>query len=434
VSFVNPRTLIRDLAGGIVAKERFARNGSGVLYAYRDGVYRADGEMLIRQRVKHLLLDYDCSEMWSKRLAGEIVEFISLDVPELPERPSTELINVENGFLNVRTRQLLPHSHELLSTIRIPVTYDPGAGCPEIEKFIGEVFPEDAIPLAWEILGDLLTPDRSVQKAICLLGEGGNGKSVFLDLAGRFIGVENVCHLSLHRLEVDRFSAARLYGKLANICPDLPGDRLASSAMFKAITGCDRITAEVKYRDSFEFTPFARLLFSANRLPGSSDASRAFFDRWLIVPFANRFRQTRREIPRRVLEWRLCSPTELSGALNKALDGLERVRKCFRFTEPRESRALVRKYQAASDALAAWLEEHTEAKPDAAIAQSELHAAYAIHCRRSCRPPAPKQLFGRRLRELRPELEPAQRSIRGRRTWVYDGIALRDRTNDKPTP
>jgi putative DNA primase/helicase len=43
--------------------------------------------------------------------------------------------------------------------------------------------------------------------------------------------------------------------------------------MFKSITGCDRVTAEIKYRDSFEFTPFARLLFSANRLPAGSDAS-----------------------------------------------------------------------------------------------------------------------------------------------------------------
>ena len=104
MSLVNPRTLIRDLAGAIISKERFARNGSGVLYVYRDGVYRPDGELLIRRRVKHLLLHYDCTEMWSRRLAGEIVEFIALDVPELPERPSIELINVENGFLNVRTR------------------------------------------------------------------------------------------------------------------------------------------------------------------------------------------------------------------------------------------------------------------------------------------------------------------------------------------
>ncbi len=390
MSFINPRTLIRDLAGGIVAKEHFARNGSGVLYVYRGGVYRPDGELLIRQRVKHLLLDYDCSEMWSKRLASEIIEFIALDVPELPERPSTELINVENGFLNVKTRQLFPHSPDLLSTIRIPVTFDPQAGCSEIEKFISEVLSEDAIPLAWEILGDLLTPDRSVQKAICLLGEGGNGKSVFLDLATRFVGAENVCHLSLQRLEADRFSAARLYGKLANICPDLPGERLASSAMFKAITGCDRITAEVKYRDSFEFAPFARLLFSANRLPGSNDASQAFFDRWLIVPFQERFRQTRREIPRRILEWRLGSPSELSGALNKALDGLERVRKCFRFTEPGGSRAELRRYQATNDALAAWLDEHTVASPEEIVSQSDLHRAYASHCRQSSRRPPSK--------------------------------------------
>jgi hypothetical protein len=236
VSFVNPRTLIRDLAGAIISKERFARNGSGVLYAYRDGVYRPDGELLIRRRVKHLLLDYDCTEMWSRRLAGEIVEFIALDVPELPERPSTELINVENGFLNVRTRQLFAHSPDLLSTIRIPVTFDPQASCPEIERFLGEVFPEDAIPLAWEILGDLLTPDRSVQKAICLLGEGGNGKSVFLDLAARFIGQENVCHLSLQRLEVDRFSAARLYGKLANMRESSDYSRPLQGAIEERIT------------------------------------------------------------------------------------------------------------------------------------------------------------------------------------------------------
>jgi putative DNA primase/helicase len=428
---MNPRTLVRDLAGAITAKDYFARDRAGLLFAYRAGVYLPDGEMLIRQRVKHLLLEYDCSEMWSRALTREIVEFIALDVPDLPERPSAELINVENGFLNVRTRQLFPHSPDLLSTVRIPVTFDPHAGCPEIARFIGEVFPEEAYPLAWEILGDLLTPDRSVQKAICLLGEGGNGKSVFLDLATRFVGAENVCHLSLQRIEADRFSAARLYGKLANICPDLPGEGLFSSAMFKAITGCDRITADVKYRDSFEFSPFARLLFSANRLPASSDASQAFFDRWLIVPFASRFRHTRREIPRCVLEAQLCSRMELSGALNKALDGLDRVRRCFRFTEPRESRAELKRYQAANDLLATWLDEHTVTAPGAVVPQRDLHEAYSSHCRQSSRIPASRQIFGRRLRALRPGIESTQRTLRGRRAWVYAGINLRSKAADQ---
>jgi putative DNA primase/helicase len=431
VTFVNPRTLVRDVAGAIIAKEHFARHCSGVLYAYRGGVYRPDGEMLIRQRVKHLLLDCGCSEMWSRALAREIIEFIALDVPDLPEQPSAELINVENGFLNVRTRQLFPHSADILSTIRIPLTFDPQATCPEIDKFVGEVFPEDATELAWEILGDLLTPDRSVQKAICLLGAGGNGKSAFLDLATRFVGPVNVCNLSLQRLESDRFSPARLYGKLANICTDLPSDRLLSSAMFKAITGCDRITAETKYRDSFEFTPFVRLLFAANRLPGSIDASQAYFDRWLLLPFPKRFRHTQGETPRHLLHARLCTPRELSGALNKALDGLERVRRRCRFTESKESRIHVTSFETGNDAIAAWLDQYTVTCQDAEVPQAKLHAAYTSACRQSSRRPASKQVFGRRLKMLRPRIEMAQRSLGGHRVWVYAGIDLRSRGADE---
>jgi hypothetical protein len=36
----------------------------------------------VRQRVKHLLLDQDCSDMWSRALSNEILESIALDVPE----------------------------------------------------------------------------------------------------------------------------------------------------------------------------------------------------------------------------------------------------------------------------------------------------------------------------------------------------------------
>jgi putative DNA primase/helicase len=272
-----------------------------------------------------------------------------------------------------------------------------------------------------------------VQKAICLLGEGGNGKSAFLDLATNFVGTENVCHLSLQRLEVDRFSTARLYGKLANICSDLPNERLSSAAAFKALTGCDRITAEIKYRDSFEFSPFARLLFSANRLPGTDDASQAFFDRWLIVPFENRFRHSRSEVPRSLLQARLGGPWELSGALNKALEGLQRVRERRWFTESKRCRASLTMYQATHDELAAWLDEHTILRHEAAIQQSELHEAYTRHCQQTCRRPASRQMFGRRLRALRPEVAPSQRTLAGRRTWIYTGITLNSASNQQPS-
>src|SRR5207302_650232 len=129
-----------------------------------------------------------------------------------------------------------------------------------------DTFPPDARAVAWEILADLLTPDRSIQKAALLAGEGGNGKSRFLAATSAFAGRRNVANLSLHKIEADRFAAARLLGKLANICADLPSDHLTGTSVFKAITGGDAIAAEYKYRDSFEFAPFCRLLFSANYL------------------------------------------------------------------------------------------------------------------------------------------------------------------------
>lgn len=60
-----------------------------------------------------------------------------------------------------------------------------------------------------------------------------------------------------------------------------------------------------------------------------------------MVPFRRRFRHNRGETPRHILQARLCAPTELSGALNEALDGLERVRRRCWFTEPQESRIKV---------------------------------------------------------------------------------------------
>jgi putative DNA primase/helicase len=423
---MNDKTLIRDMAALIGEVHHFARDVAGRLFLYHDGVYAAGAEFFLRQQVKRILAEFDKSDRWSSGLARELIEYILLDAPELDPKPSLDLINVQNGLVNVWSGELLPHSPRILSTTRIPIRYDPAARCGRIQEFLGEVFPEDSVGLAWEVLGDLLTPDRSIQKAIALLGEGGNGKGVFLQLAVNFLGRQNVSHLSLQRLEADRFAPARLYGKLANICSDLPSERLAGSAVFKALTGGDRITGEFKYRDSFEFTPFARLLISANHLPSSKDASKAFFDRWLMIPFQAGFRNTRQEIPRGILDAALSAPDELSGALNLALPALRRIRRAGRFTESPSSLRQSEEYQHAADPLGQWLARVTTLSPASAIAQDRFYAAYTAACASLDRPIMTKQMFGRRLRALRPEIREAQRMIDGRRQWVYLGIAWRD--------
>jgi putative DNA primase/helicase len=371
------------------------------------------------------LLQFGKSDKWSRGLANEVMEYVLLDAPELPQTPSPDIINLENGLLNIWSGELMPHSPHVLSQVRIPVLYDAGAVCPRIDAFVGEVFPSDSVDLAWEILGDLLTPDRSIQQAICLIGEGGNGKGVFLQLATNFAGPANVSNLSLQRLESDRFAVANLVGKLANVCADLPSERARDAAVFKAITGCDRLTAEFKYGHPFEFTPFARLLFSANYLPLSREGSRAYAERWLILPFERTFRSTTQEIPRRVLDARLGRPEELSGALNRALPALRRIRGLTKFGRTESTDRGLSDLQVAGDPLIAWLEAGTVPRADGMVTQERLYLAYSSACTAMNRPTITRQMFGRLLRRCKPEIQEAQRTTEGRRQWVFLGLSLR---------
>ena len=134
-----------------------------------------------------------------------------------------------------------------------------------------------------------------------------------LDLWRRQAAGEMAEILGKDAIEADRFAVSRLVGKLANVCPDLPSSDLVGTSMFKALTGGDRVTAEYKYRDSFDFEPFARLIFSANSLPRSGDMSSAFYRRWIVVPFERTFEEgTRGHVPSKELDARLSNPSELS--------------------------------------------------------------------------------------------------------------------------
>ncbi len=234
------RIATHELAAMITADSHFAVDLGGKLYVYQNGVYQPTGEGYVRRRVKALLTELDRPKQWTSHKTDEVVKYIAVDVPRLWEWPHAKVVNVQNGLLHVVTREFTPHSPKFLSSIQLPVKYDPEAECPAWEKFVNEVFPEDAQDLAWEIVAWLMTPYTSIPKAVLLMGDGANGKSTYLRAIMTFLGKHNTGAVSLHRLEGDRFSAARLVNKLANICPDLPSNDLASTSVFKALTVATR--------------------------------------------------------------------------------------------------------------------------------------------------------------------------------------------------
>ena len=419
------------LAGDITGRNHFAQDAGGKLYRYADGVYKRKAEGYVKAEVKRLCVDLGAADKWGSRLASEVVEFIRVDSRELWERPPADVVNVKNGLLRIADRKLLPHSPDHLSPVQLPVVYDPEARCPKIQAFVDQVFPKDAHALAWEVPAWLTRPDTSIQKAVLLTGEGANGKSTWLNLVTHFLGKGNTSGVSLHKLESDKFAAARLIGKLANICPDLPSEHLTGTSMFKAITGNDDLPAEYKFKDSFEYTPFCRLVFSANHPPQSSDASHAFFRRWLVIPFDRTFTEGE-QIPRDVLDEMLTAPSELSGMLNKCLDAADRLANERAFSEPESVRQAWLDFHATTDPLAVWLDRFTIDDPDALVATQVLRTSYNGHAAQGGRPSYPAKTFTTTILRLRPMVEVKQRTYAGRRQLCYIGLGLTH--EDCPAP
>jgi putative DNA primase/helicase len=415
--------IVKELADAIRSECSFAQDAGEWLYRYTAGVYKPDGEAHVKRRVKALLETRGETNKWSSSRAEEIVEYLRVDSPSLWERPPLDTVNVANGLLETESGELKPHSPEFLSSVQLPVNYDPKAKCPEWEKFVSEVFPKDANALAWEVPAWLMTADISIQTAVLFLGEGCNGKSVFLEAIRAFLGRTNTSAESLHNLESNRFAVAQLVGKLANICPDLPSASLSGSSVFKAITGGDYVMAERKFKTGFMFLPYSRLLFSANYLPRSSDASHAYFRRWLIVPFPRTFGRDE-QIPRQILDARLAAPSELSGVLNKALEALAAIRRRNGLCESKSIYQAGREFMRLTDPVAVWFNARIVKKPEAIMTKIALLDAYNGSARRENRPPITRTALGLAVKRLMPEIREGQRNVAGKKRWAWLGIQL----------
>jgi len=194
---------------------RFARGG-GQLYFYSDGVYRLARTFLLKYLTR--LLESD----WTPGRADAVYRFCLDASQELWEKPPLRIINVKNGLLDLDSAELRPHDPTFLSAVQRACHFNPDSECPAIERFVKEVFPLDALRLAYELAGWLAVPDTGWQKAVMLVGTGHNGKGTYLRLLTALLGAENVSTLTMQSISDNRFSTADLYGKLANICGDIP--------------------------------------------------------------------------------------------------------------------------------------------------------------------------------------------------------------------
>jgi putative DNA primase/helicase len=315
--------------------------------------------------------------------------------------------------------ELKPYNPDNMFFNKIPVKYDPKADCPNIKRFLNEVTAtKEDIDILLEVIGFCLYREYIIAKALMLVGGGSNGKSTFLNLLKAFLGKENVSGRSLQELEENRFAKADLHHKLANIYADLPDKALWRTGTFKMLTGRDLITAERKFQHSFTFENYAKLLFSANKVPEAYDDSDAFFRRWLIIVFPNQFINEKADP---YILQKLTTPEELSGLLNLVLPALKRLLEKGQFSYSKTTEEIREDYIRKSSPIAAFVMDCLEVDSDAFIIKQDLYNAFAAYCRERKIPCVTKDTFFKNLPQHIPVIDHRPK-INGIRVVTFKGI------------
>lgn len=332
------------------------------------------------------------------------------------------ILNLINGEFDIATGKLSTHNPENYSTVRLPLVFDPTATCPKIERFFSEVLAEQDIQVILELFGYSTIRDNRFQKAFLFTGDGSNGKSTLLNLLQAFVGSDNVSSVPWFSLEHDRFSKAALQGKLLNLFPDLPSQSLTLTGAFKMLVGGDVIGSERKFGSFFTFTNYARLIFSANKPPKISDDSYAFWRRWAMINFPNSFKGKQAN---KTLLASLTTQTELSGLLNLALTGLQRLLTNDDFSYKPTVDEVQETYLRAADPVYSFLKDCCVTSADDSTPKDELYDGFKTYCEKNGIPIIRPNSFARSLQnQVESKITSYRTLVDGRQVRVWLGVAF----------
>jgi P4 family phage/plasmid primase-like protien len=402
----------------------FARDEGDRFYVFENGIYRSSGKHYIRRRVKEIMVERNKVDAWDSQTAEDLIKWFAADARLLKKEPPGLQVNLLNGILDLNSRILSPHDPDFLWPIQLPIAYDPKADCPCWNYFINSWFPEDAIRIAYQIPAALLIPGHYNQKSVILVGPGGNGKSRYIAGMKSFAGADNTVTASLQRLEGDKFATARLYGKLLAICSDMPSTTLTNTTVFKLLTGGDILPGERKFCDAFNFRYFGMLLFALNNVPKIYDNTDAFWERWRVLHFGQKFRDTNDEIAASEIDSMLSDPSELSGLLNRALNELPIVLNSG-IDQTETMKEALESFKSDADPITRWIEQSLEAAPEVWIPKRSVIDSYNAYADKSQMPRGSNTAIGSAIKRYFPNLKEGSRRFAGKVQDSYCGIQIK---------
>lgn len=325
------------------------------LHIYNDGIYINGTKHIESEMIKNI-------PTLNRAKRTEVLSYIDILINENIPMSSANYIAFKNGIYNIIDDTFCNFSPEYIIVNKINWNYNPAAYSEICDKTLTKLACGDKQirMLLEEVIGYTFYRRNELRKAFILIGDKANGKSTYLDMIKTMLGDENTSALDLNELG-DRFKTAELFGKLANIGDDIGDEFIPNPAIFKKLTSGDRLNAERKGQDPFDYNSYAKLLFSANSIPRIKDKSGAVLDRLIIIPFNATFSPDDEDYDP-YIKYKLRTNEALEYLINVGIVGLKRVIKNRRFTICKKVQKQIEEYEEHNNPIILFFKEIEESQ------------------------------------------------------------------------
>lgn len=292
-----------------------------------------------------------------------------------------DYLNCQNGIVNLRNGELIPHDSSFMMSKICFAEYDPSDKQPKLWlKFLDDVTGGDKEIQDYiqKCVGYSLSGSTREQCAYFLYGMGNNGKSTFLDTIADMLGgyASNAQPETIMmkkwgnegaNSDIARLKSARF------VTSEEPteGVRL-NEGLLKQLTGGSKVTCRFLYGDEFEYLPEFKIWIATNHKPVVRGMDYGIWRRIKLIPFEVNIPKEKVD---KMMKYRLRK--EFPQILHWAVQGCIKWQK-EGMNEPEKVQIAVKEYKQEMDLLAGFMEQCVEIDYDSGerIMASDLFRAY----------------------------------------------------------
>lgn len=344
----------------IMLSEKNTDPNYDVLAVYMDhgpntGIYITD-EVSIRV----LAREYNFSI--SPKELDHVIDMLADNAPRVMVTTNRDLIAVNNGIFDYKTKTLLPFTPEIVFTAKSAVNYNENAVNPvihndadgtdwDIESWMADLNDDpEIVALLWEILSAIIRPNVAWDKTAWFLSEvGNNGKGTLLTLMRNLCGERAWTSIPVADFGKDFHLEPLIRTNAVLVDENDVGEYVDRAANLKAVITNDVILINRKNKTPIAYQFRGFMVQCVNDTPRFRDKSGSLYRRQLIIPFDKSFTGAERKYIKQDYMHR----TEvLEYVLYRVLST-----NFYELSEPAAVRAALHQYKIENDPVRAFAEE-----------------------------------------------------------------------------